>query len=110
MTVRRKIITVLLLLLPSLTEAQEMPAWQKGWMDIHHIATGKGENCFFVFPDGTTMLVDAGDETNGRFLCPAYPDASRTPGQWVAAYIGHFAAGTPGHGKDVDYFQLTHFH
>ena len=79
-------------------------------MDIHHIATGKGENSFFVFPDGTTMLVDLGDETNGRFKCPAYPDASLTPAQWVARYIAHFAAQTPGKGEYVDYFELTHFH
>ena len=99
-----------ILLLPSLLRAQEMPSWQEGWMDIHHIATGKGENSLFVFPDGTTMLVDLGDETNGRFKCPAYPDASRTPGQWVVRYINHFAAGTPGKGEKVDYFELTHFH
>ena len=99
-----------ILLLPSLLRAQEMPSWQEGWMDIHHIATGKGENSLFVFPDGTTMLVDLGDETNGRFKCPAYPDASRTPGQWVVRYINHFAAGTPGKGEKVDYLELTHFH
>ena len=110
MSARNLIIIALILLLPSFLKAQEMPSWQEGWMDIHHIATGKGENSFFVFPDGTTMLVDVGDETNGRFICPAYPDASRTPGQWVARYISHFASGTPGKGKDVDYFELTHFH
>lgn len=110
MIFRKQIIFALALLLPSLLKAQEMPSWQEGWMDIHHIATGKGENSFFVFPDGTTMLVDLGDETNGRFICPAYPDASKSPAQWVARYIRHFAAGTPGKGKEVDYFELTHFH
>lgn len=108
--IRRILFITLILLSSSLMKAQELPSWQEGWMDIHHIATGKGENSFFVFPDGTTMLVDLGDETNGRFKCPAYPDASRTPAQWVARYIAHFAAGTPGKGKDVDYFELTHFH
>ena len=110
MILRKQIIFALILLLPSFLRAQELPSWQEGWMDIHHIATGKGENSFFVFPDGTTMLVDLGDETNGRFICPAYPDASRAPAQWVAHYIKHFAAGTPGKGSDVDYFMLTHFH
>ena len=110
MTIRKQLIFALALLLPSLLGAQEMPSWKEGWMDIHHIATGKGENSFFVFPDGTTMLVDLGDETNGRFKGPAYPDASRTPAQWVARYIEHFAAGTPGKSSDVDYFLLSHFH
>lgn len=99
----------MLLLCPLFMRAQELPAWQEGWMDIHHIATGKGENSFFVFPDGTTMLVDLGDETNGRFKCPAYPDDSLTPAQWVARYIKHFASGTPGKGTHVDYFELSHF-
>lgn len=109
MTIHEKILLTLLLLASSLVKAQEMPSWQEGWMDIHHIATGKGENNLFVFPDGTTMLVDLGDETNGRFKCPAYPDASRTPAQWVARYIEHFAAGTPGEGKNVDYLTLSHY-
>lgn len=109
MTIHEKILLTLLLLASSLVKAQEMPSWQEGWMDIHHIATGKGENSLFVFPDGTTMLVDLGDETNGRFKCPAYPDASHTPAQWVARYIGHFAAGTPGKGKTVDYLTLSHY-
>ena len=109
MTLLEKIILTLLLLMPSVLRAQELPSWQDGWLDIHHIATGKGENSFFVLPDGTTMLVDLGDETNGRFKCPAYPDASRTPAQWVARYIGHFAAGTPGKGKNVDYLTLSHY-
>lgn len=107
----RRFLTITFALLSSyLVKAQELPSWQEGWMDIHHIATGKGENSFFVFPDGTTMLVDLGDETNGRFICPAYPDASKSPAQWVAHYISHFAAGTPGKGKVIDYFELTHFH
>lgn len=108
--IRRIFIITFALLSFSLMKAQELPSWQEGWMDIHHIATGKGENSFYVFPDGTTMLVDLGDETNGRFICPAYPDASKSPAQWVARYISHFAAGTPGKGKEVDYFELTHFH
>ena len=71
-------------------QKEYLPVWQEGYMDIHHIATGKGENSFLVLPDGTTMLVDCGDETHGRFKCEAYPDSSRTPGQWVARYIMHF--------------------
>ena len=35
--------------------------WKPGEMEIHHIYTGRGESNFMIFPDGTTMLVDAGD-------------------------------------------------
>lgn len=38
-----------------------LPDWEEGYMDIHHIATGKGDCVFVVMPDGTTMLQDAGD-------------------------------------------------
>ena len=110
----RRLTLILFLLfcaLPSVFAQKEyLPAWQEGYMDIHHIATGKGENSFLVFPDGTTMLVDCGDETHGRFKCDAYPDSSRTPGQWVAQYIRHFSAGTPCKEGEVDYFELSHFH
>ena len=35
--------------------------WKKGELDIHHIYTGRGESSFFILPDGTTLLIDAGD-------------------------------------------------
>jgi hypothetical protein len=35
--------------------------WNEGYLDIHHILTGSGDCAFVVMPDGTTMLVDAGD-------------------------------------------------
>ena len=42
--------------------AQEyLPAWQEGCFDIHEIATGEGDAHFMIFPDGTTLLCDAGD-------------------------------------------------
>ena len=36
------------------------PDWRAGYMDIHHISTGKGECVFVLMPDGTTMMIDAG--------------------------------------------------
>lgn len=38
-----------------------LPAWQSGYLDIHHINTGRGNAAFFVFPDGINVLVDAGE-------------------------------------------------
>jgi hypothetical protein len=34
--------------------------WREGYLDIHHISTGSGNATFMVFPDGTTLLFDAG--------------------------------------------------
>ena len=36
-----------------------------GTLDIHHISTGRGNATFFVLPDGTTLLVDAGAAGDG---------------------------------------------
>ena len=38
-----------------------MPAWSEGYLDIHFINSGRGECCFYILPDGTTLLVDAGE-------------------------------------------------
>ena len=45
--------------------------WRPGEFDIHHIHTGMGEANFFIMPDGTSMLIDAGD------LGPNKPDRER---------------------------------
>ena len=85
------------------------PAWTPGTLDIHHISTGRGNATLFVLPDGTTLLVDAGASsgTNPRWA-PERPDASRTPGDWLARYVERMAGGA---GKArLDYAMLTHFH
>ena len=38
-----------------------LPEWQAGYLDIHQISTGRGNAAYLIFPDGTTMLLDAGD-------------------------------------------------
>jgi beta-lactamase superfamily II metal-dependent hydrolase len=82
--------------------------WEEGEMDIHHIYTGRGESTFFVFPDGTTMLIDAGDwdPQDYRKMCELLPDSSRRSGEWVARYIKRINPF-----KDrVDYLMISHFH
>lgn len=93
----------------SINDTEYLPQWQQGWMDIHTIATGKGDATFVIMPDGTTMLIDAGDMTGGRFKAPALPDDSRRPGEWIAKYILDFSKGLS-HPERVDYLWLTHFH
>ena len=55
-------------------------------LDIHQIVTGRGNAAFTIFPDGTTLLVDAGD-AGERADGEQRPDGSRTPGQWIARYV-----------------------
>ena len=113
MKLNRMLFFVLLLMpffcLKAQTDSECLPTWQEGWMDIHTIATGKGDATFLILPDGTTMLIDAGDVTGGRFKAPALPDDSRRPGEWIARYILKYSAGLP-HPDVLDYFWLTHFH
>lgn len=92
----------------------ELSPWQKGYVDIHHINTGRGNASFILFPDGTSLVIDCGDmsETHPRVLskrnAPAVPDNSKTPAQWVADYIFQF------HPKRedaiIDYALITHYH
>ena len=41
-------------------QGQPLPPWTRGTLDIHQLSTGRGNAAFFIFPDGTTMLFDAG--------------------------------------------------
>ena len=84
-----------------------LPAWTPGMLDIHQIATGRGNAALFILPDGTTLLVDAGAAGDGIPETDPHPDASRTPGAWIARYIKrHLPAGV----GDLDYALITHFH
>ncbi|MFC0515143.1 ComEC/Rec2 family competence protein [Mucilaginibacter angelicae] len=95
---------------------EHLSAWQEGQMDIHFINTGRGNSSFLIFPDGTTMLIDAGDMNADEFessnaplkIPPALPDSSLRPGQWIAAYIKQVMPG--GRQAGIDYALITHFH
>ena len=105
------VLTLLCAALVCAAQPKQLPAWQEGWLDIHNIATGKGDATFLILPDGTTMLVDAGDMTGiaGWEVSHPLPYDGRTPGQWIAKYILDHSQGLP-HPDKVDYFLLTHFH
>jgi beta-lactamase superfamily II metal-dependent hydrolase len=84
-----------------------LPPWSPGMLDIHQISTGRGNAAFFIFPDGTTLLVDAGAAADGLPQTDPHPDASRQAGGWIARYIKrHMPAGT----RQLDYALITHFH
>lgn len=116
MNIPFKIPVIALLVLFSMTiRAQEvkigkvLPAWKEGYLDIHAINTGQGECTFFILPDGTTMLVDAGEiREKAPNIVPQKPNGEIAPYETYAKYIAHFMKGTKQ--KAIDYMLLTHFH
>jgi len=84
------------------------PRWQEGEMEIHHINTGKGESVFCILPDGTTLLIDAGDlgHKDDPRRTKAVPDDSRAPGEWIARYIANLLPFPEK--KRLDYVMITH--
>lgn len=98
-------------------KGEVLPAWAEGWLDIHSINGGRGESFYYIFPDGTTMLIDAAgapphelwvlaDPTTGSL--PSKPSADVSCGQVIVNYIRHFAPAVAD-GK-IDYFMASHYH
>jgi hypothetical protein len=85
------------------TRGEVLPAWMPGTLDIHQIVTARGNAAFLMFPDATTLLIDAGDVAAGD----ERPNASRTPAGWIAQYIRHMTG--PADAR-LDYALMTHFH
>lgn len=94
---------------------QTLPPWTDGYLYIHHVSTGRGNAAYIVTPDGTTMLIDAG-EADRKFIesvsplkpFPPRPNAGHSAGYWIAHYIRQFAP--PGKPIVLDYALITHFH
>ncbi|MEO2050935.1 MAG: MBL fold metallo-hydrolase [Allomuricauda sp.] len=93
---------------------QQLPEWKPGYLDIHHINTGRGDAAFLVFPDGTTLLVDAGDmsETHPRTTssrnAKLTPNRSKTAPEWIVDYIHQFSP--KNQELKLDYVLITHYH
>ena len=94
---------------------ESLPAWKEGEMEIHHINTGRGNATFFLLPDGTTLLIDAGalDPTDPRTQSArntkAAPNDQKQPGEWIARYIRKVMANAQLE-PVLNYAQITHFH
>lgn len=79
--------------------------WSAGTLDIHQINTGRGNAAFAMLPDGTTLLIDAGNGGNQPPRgTPSMPNATRTPADWIVRYIRATGA------SRLDYGMVTHFH
>lgn len=93
---------------------EPLPAWEEGWLDIHSINGGRGEAFFYIFPDGTTMLVDAaggaefeiqGEDGSGVYSKPS-PEYSS--GTVINRYLQRYMPALSD--NHIDYFMLSHYH
>jgi len=90
--------------------------WKEGYLDIHHILTGSGDCAFIVMPDGTNMVVDAGDIGDRKlrkFGYPLkstnqYPNDSITAAQRIIQYIRQVYP--KNNHPIINYALLTHYH
>ena len=54
---RKSILFLIAIFCAAFMAAQEqLPKWEKGYLDIHHINTGRGSCAFLILPDGTNMM------------------------------------------------------
>ncbi|HEX3893591.1 MAG TPA: MBL fold metallo-hydrolase [Terracidiphilus sp.] len=90
-------------------EAHLLPVWEPGVLEIHHLDTGRGNSTLVLGPDGTSLLIDAGEAHSAeRTMSPARPDASRRAGEWIARYVQRQLNRSGGNALDV--MLLTHLH
>ncbi len=91
-----------------------LPAWSEGHLDIHTISTGRGECLLIVMPDGTSMVIDAGElvykskptKKSPYGMALPRPNNDVRPTDVYADYIRKFMPY-----KDIiDYYHLSHFH
>lgn len=86
---------------------ESLPVWRQGYLDIHFINTGRGECTFYILPDGTTMLVDAGELAGDKNSVAQKPDNDTRPHITYAKYIRHFL---PKGKTAIDYCAPSHLH
>ncbi len=83
--------------------------WRAGGLDIHHIATGRGDATLVIGPDGTSLMIDAGaSATPAPPALDIRPGAERRPGDWIGRYALRRLA-EAGAGR-LDMLLVTHLH
>lgn len=96
----------------AVTVGSPLPPWQEGYLDIHAVNSSRGECTFIILPDGTSVLVDAGefvDYKPAKFdKVPPKPDGQTRPVEVYSRYIRHFLPSVC-KGK-LDYAVVTHYH
>lgn len=90
-------------------DANTLPAWSPGYLDIHAINSGRGECTLVIMPDGTSMMIDAGEyHTSSATAVDQKPYPGVRPFKVYTSYSKYFLAPT-GHDY-LDYFLVTHYH
>lgn len=104
-------LTIILFILQPMyvtVNAQVLPPWQEGELDIHHINTGRGDATFFIFPDATTLLIDVGaNNRSSERTVAAQPNEQKRSGEWIVDYIRNRM---PTSKRHIDYYLMTHYH
>jgi beta-lactamase superfamily II metal-dependent hydrolase len=87
------------------TVGSPLSAWTPGTLDIHQIATGRGNAALIILPDGVSVLVDAGAAGDGVAETEPHLAGAPNPGAAIGRYIKrHLSA------PKIDYALITHFH
>ena len=118
---KRLSIAFLLLSAPIFAVQSQIPAkgdtslsWKEGYLDLHHINTGRGDVAYYIFPDGTTLLFDAGEQdpndprTHSARNSLIRPNNSKRPYEWIVQYIRQVAPA--GRKPIINYAIISHFH
>ena len=88
---------------------KSLPPWKPGVLEIHQIATNRGNSSLLILPDGTTLMVDAGAIYGATpYLSDPLPSVQHRPGEWIGRYANRRleASGL----TSIDTFLLTHLH
>ncbi|HYJ37692.1 MAG TPA: hypothetical protein VEV87_03715 [Chitinophagaceae bacterium] len=95
-------------------KGEPLTPWKSDYLDLHHINTGRGNVAYYIFPDGTTMLFDGGEQdptdprTSSRRNSVIRPNDSKRAYEWIVHYIKQV---TPqGKKSIINYAVLSHFH
>lgn len=88
---------------------QPLRPWRRGGLDIHHIATGRGDSTLIIGPDGSSLMIDAGaSSTPPPASLDIRPSAERRAGEWIGRYARRQLAATGD--QRLDAFLVTHLH
>ncbi len=98
----------------SLGQSNHLPNWEEGYLDIHHISTGSGNAALIIFPDGTTLLFDAGEvdrqtrirTPNPLKVSPHLPDDGSSAGECIVRYVKQVLPSV----SSINYAVISHFH
>lgn len=91
------------------TPGTTLKPWRAGALDIHHIATGRGDSTLIVGPDGTSLMIDAGaSATAAPPALDLRPGPARRAGEWIGRYTLRRLRDTGA--RRLDRLLATHLH